>query len=205
MTWTTGVTTGTQMAAQFNSAQIQTNDSGQIKANYGTSLNLVGFTASVARTFDINAATVSLSSAPTTTYPYSAPSQTYAAMFDATRLGVTPDGITGRLIENPIGGQFHIWRIQGNYSLKGTNETGSCKIRLRNPDSGFIYDQNIFLATGLTTDTFNVSLLCIGDGASIPSPRGYVLDAITSFSDVDFTLTITSITRRNFISAIATP
>lgn len=167
------------------------NNAGQIKANYGTSLQLIGFTANVAQTFDINSATPSLSSSPTTTFPYSAPTKTYADMFDATR-GTSP---TGRLIENPIGGQFHVWRVQGGYANKAAAQVGSLKIRLRNPVSGFVYDQSVFLADGVTTDTFNVTLLCIADNVSIPAPNGYILDALSSFSDVDLTITITSITR----------
>jgi len=166
-------------------------NAGQIKANYGVTLSLVNFTAAVAKTFDIIAATASLSSFPTTTFPYDSPTDTYSDLFDSTR-GSSP---TGRLIENPVGGQFHQWRIQGSYANKAAGQTGSLKIRLRNPVSGFTYDQSVFLADGVTGDTFNLVLLCIADGASIPSPNGYVLDAVSSFTDADLTITITSITR----------
>jgi len=201
MAWITGTTTGATMATEFNAVQAQRDNHGNVKANFGTSLQLSNFTSGVAKTFDINAATVSMSSFPTTTYPFSAPSQTFAAMFDASR-GTTP---TGRLIENPIGGQFHLWRVQGSYANKASAQTGGLKIRLRNPVSGFVYDQNIFLANGITTDTFNVSLLCIADGASIPSPNGYILDSITTFSDANLTLTVTSITRISFAVEVTVP
>lgn len=168
-----------------------TTNAGQIKANFGTTLALVNFVAATPKTFDIGAATATLSSSPTTTFPFSAPTQTFAAMFDIAR-GTTP---TGRLIENPIGGQVHVWRIQGDYSGKASAQTGGLKIRLRNLVSGFNYDQNIFLASGITTDTFNVVLVSIADDVSIPAPNGYVLDAITTFNDTNLTVNITSITR----------
>lgn len=170
------------------------NDAWQIKANYWTSLQISNFTASTPKTFDIITASPSLSSYPTTTFPYSSPQQSYADMFDDTR-GNTP---TGRLIENPLWGQVHHWRIQGNYSNKWAAQQWSLKIRLRNPVSGFIYDSAIVMADWLTTDTFNVILICIADSASIPSPNWYILDAVTSFTDSDFTVAITSITRISF-------
>ncbi len=201
MPWTTGVTLGSTMATEFNAVEAQRDNHGNVKANFGTSLQVSNFSTGVPIIFDINAATVSMSSSPTTTYPFSAPSSTFAAMFDATR-GTSP---TGRLIENPIGGQFHVWRVQGNYSGKASGQTGSLKVRLRNLVSGFTYDQNIFLASGITTDTFNCALLCIADGASIPSPNGYVIDAISAFNDASLTVTITSLTRISFAVEVTVP
>lgn len=167
------------------------NNAGQIKANYGTSLSVTGVSSGTPSVFNINAATSTLSSFPTTTYPFSAPSQTYAAMFDSTR-GSSP---TGRLIENPIGGQFNTWRVQGSYANKPQAQTGNLKIRLRNPVSGFIYEQIIPLINGITTDTWNAVLVSIADNVSIPAPNGYVLDTLASFTDPNIIIYIASITR----------
>ena len=176
---------------EIEALQAKSTDSGQIKANFGSTLSIVNFTANIAQSFNFLSATASLSSFPTTTYPKSATSQSFAAMFDSTR-GTLP---TGRLIENPVGGQSHIWRVQGVYSNKGQTQTGSLKIRIRNPISGFIYDQAVYLADGFLTDTFNVFLLTIADDASILAPNGYIIDAVTNFTDNDLTVNITSLTR----------
>lgn len=166
------------------------NEAGQIKANY-TGLQLVGFTAGVVQNFNISAITPTLSSSPTTTFPYSSPTDTYVDIFDASR-GTSP---TGRLIENPIAGQVHFWRVQGSYANKAAAQLGALSIYLRNLVSGFFYETHIALADGITADSFNALFISIADGASIPSPNGYVLQAQTSFNDPDLTISISSITR----------
>jgi hypothetical protein len=169
---------------------ISINESGQIKANY-TGLNLVGFTLATPQTFDIDAASEILSSSPPVIFPYSSPTGTYADLFDATR-GVTPKG---RLIENPIEGQVNLWRIQGNFSNKGSNNNGGLTIRVRNPVSGFEYNSSITLPSGTTSGEFSSLAITIADSASIPFPNGYVIDAETTFNDGNLNIEITSITR----------
>jgi hypothetical protein len=169
------------------------NNAGQIKANYTAStLQLTNFTASVAQTFDINAATMTgLSSSPTTTYPYLSPARAYSDLFDSTR-GSTP---TGRLIENPVYGQVHYWRIQGAYANKAAGNSVGIDITLRNPVSGFTYLGNFTAPIGITAGNFNSLLVSIADSASIPSANGYVLDATTYTTDANLTINISSITR----------
>lgn len=181
----------TFIKSEIEALQDLRNNAGQIKANYDSTLVLINFTANTVKTFDLISAVATLSSSPTTTFPVAGLTQSYADMFDTLR-GSSPNG---RLIENPIMGQCHLWRIQGNYSNKAQAQVGQLKIRIRNPVSGFIYDSSIVLADGVTSDTFNTVLISIADNASIPSPNGYVLEAFTSFTDTDFTVSITSITR----------
>jgi hypothetical protein len=181
-------TTGSVWRSVGNSV----NEAGQIKANYAAAaLRLVNFTAGVAKTFDLNAATATLSTSPTTTFPYSSPTRTYADMFDSTR-GTTP---TGRLVENPIGGQVHTWRVQGTYANKAAGNSVAVDITLRNPVSGFSYTGNFTAPIGTTSGAFNVLLVSIADSASIPAPNGYVLDCVTYTSDADLTVDVLSITR----------
>lgn len=187
---------------EIEELQNRRTNSGQIKANYGTSLQIVGYTANVARQVNIIAATASLSSSPTTTFPESAPTNTYADIFDATR-GSTP--VAGRLIENPIPGQVHFWRVQGSYANKAAAQVGSLNLVLRNPVSGFFYEFHIALADGITSDNFNCLFITIADGASIPAPNGYILETTATFTDVDLTTTITSITRISMPAEITTP
>lgn len=187
--------------SEIEELQNRRNNSGQIKANYGTSLQVVNFTANVAKQINIVGGSPTLSSSPTTTFPESAPSNSYADMFDSLR-GTGP---VGRLIENPIPGQVHFWRVQGNYANKASAQTGSLNVTLRNPVSGFFYECHIGLADGITQDNFNCLFITIADGASIPSPNGYILDTTATFTDVDLTITITSITRICMPVEITTP
>lgn len=187
--------------SEIEEVQNRRNNSGQIKANYGTSLQVVGYTANVAKQINIAAGTATLSSSPTTTFPESAINNSYSDIFDSAR-GTSP---VGRLIENPIHGQVHFWRVQGNYTNKAAAQTGSFNITLRNPVSGFFYEWHVALADGITNDNFNALFITIADSQSIPFPNGYILDSTTTFSDVDMTTTITSITRISMPVEITTP
>lgn len=192
----------TAAKSEIEELQNRRNNSGQIKANYGTSLQVVGYTANVAKQINIVAATPTLSSSPTTTFPKSSPLNNYSDLFDSNR-GTTP--VVGRLIENPIPGQVHFWRVQGNYINKAAAQTGSFNMVLRNPVSGFFYEYHIALADGITSDNFNCLFITIADSASIPAPNGYILETTATFSDVDLTTTITSITRISMPVEITTP
>ncbi len=166
------------------------NEAWQVKCNYWTTLSLTWFTDSVERIFDINSATATLSTAPTTTFPNSTPNN-YAWVFDNTR-GTTP---TGRLIENPIQWQTHLWRFQMEFFGKAPWNNGSLNIIIENPISWFRYVMSTTLQSSTTSGTYNTIWLTIADNESIPSPRWYILKASTSFSDASLGVRITSITR----------
>lgn len=170
------------------------NEAGQVKINY-TGLTLSNFTADVYKTFNIISATTNLSGSPTTTYPYSTPN-TYAGVFDGTR-GSTPNG---RLIENPIGGQVHAWRIQGSYSGKTTGGSGVelLYLRLRNPVSGFQITKAIVMPNGLAATAVYEEIITIADDASIPSPNGYILEVASSVTDTGLTVQLDNITRISY-------
>ena len=170
------------------------NEAGQVKVNY-TGLSVSNFTANTYKVFDIISATTVLSAPPTTTYPHSTPNS-YAGVFDGTR-GNTPNG---RLIENPIGGQVHAWRIQGSYSGKSTGGSGVelLYLRVRNPVSGFQIIKAITLPNGLATGNIYEEIITIADDASIPSPNGYILEAATSMTDSGLIVQIDNITRISF-------
>ena len=168
---------------------VHNNESGQVKINY-TGLTLTGFTENVIRTFDINAATPTLVSSPTTMFPASTP-KVYSGVFDNTR-GTSP---TGRLIENPIKGQVHVWRVQINYSSKPTNLALGLDIILTNPVSGFSYVIPFTLPESKASGQVNNIAFSIADNESIPSPRGYILQASVSKTDANFSISIASLTR----------
>jgi len=165
------------------------NEAGQVKVNY-TGLSTINFVADTIKTLDINAATPTVVSSPTTTYPKNTPNN-YGGFFASGR-GTSP---TGRLIENPINGQVHIWRVQIGYSNKASGSNGALDVILSNPISGFQYVMPFTLPSGRTSGTLNLNAITIADGASIPSPNGYILQAVTSFTDANLTLEILSITR----------
>ena len=170
------------------------NEAGQVKVNY-TGLTLSNFTANTYKTFNIISATTTVSASPTTTYPHSTPNN-YAGVFDGTR-GTSPNG---RLIENPIGGQAHAWRIQGSYSGKTTGGSGVelLYLRLRNPVSGFQITKAIVMPNGLAATAVYEEIITIADDASIPSPNGYILEVASSVTDAGLTVQLDNITRISY-------
>lgn len=178
-----------------NKATVLKNEAGQVKVNY-TGLSITGFTNNTSKQFNIRAGTPTIVASPTTKYPNSTPNS-YLGIFDSTRNGGTTT-FAGRLIENPVLGQSHRWRIIGNYSGRTTllAETQTLYIRLRNPVSGFIVPLGVVtLAPQQATGDFSGTVETIADNASIPSPNGYILEAITTYTDANLTVNITSITR----------
>lgn len=173
------------------------NEAGQVKVNY-TGLNTVNFVAETPKQLNIGSATPTVVASPTTIYPASTPNN-YTGVFDSARNGGTTT-YAGRLIENPINGQSHTFRIQGSYSNKASGNNGSLDIVLRNPVSGFISTRSITLPSGRTTGNFDEAIVVIADTASIPTPNGYILEVLYSFTDANLTINVTSITR--FSSAI---
>lgn len=170
---------------------VRKNEAGQVKVNY-TGLSVSNFTANVFKIFDINAGTPTIVASPTTKYPNSTPNS-YVGVFDSAR-GTSP---TGRLIENPIQGQTHIFRVQGTFSGKNTllADTQILYLRLRNPVSGFQIIKNIILAPNVASGTIDENFIVIADTASITSPNGYIIESAFSIGDSGLNITITSITR----------
>ena len=170
------------------------NEAGQVKITY-TGLTLNNFTANTYKKFDIISATQTIVASPTTTYPNSTPNN-YAGVFDGAR-GTSPNG---RLIENPISGQVHGWRIQGSWSGKSTVGSGVeiLHLRIRNPVSGFQLVKSIVMSNNLATGDFFDELITIADSNSIPSPNGYILEVASSTTDTGLTVSIDAITRISY-------
>lgn len=175
-----------------NKATVLKNEAGQVKINY-TGLSITGFTTNINKQFNIGAATPSIVASPTTKYPNSTPNN-YAGIFDSTRNAGTST-FSGRLIENPILGQPHRFRIQGNYNNKNINNVGALDLVLRNPVSGFTSTKSITLPDGRVSGLFDEIILVIADSNSVSTPNGYILEVGTSFNDSNLTIDITSITR----------
>jgi len=170
------------------------NESGQVKVNY-TGLTVNNFTANTYKPFNIISATHTVATSPTTTYPHSTP-KNYAGVFDGAR-GNTPNG---RLIENPVGGQTHAWRLQGSYSGKSSGGSGVelLYLRIKNPVSGFQIIKAITLPNGMASGNIYEEFITIADDASIPSPNGYILEVAASVTDAGLTVQMESITRISF-------
>lgn len=165
---------------------IRGHEAGQVKVNY-TGLSLTGFIENVARTFNVNSATPTIVGSPTTTFPVSTPNN-YSGIYDSSRSG-------GKFIENPINGQTHLWRFQILYSNKPTNLALGLDIILVNPVSGFQYVVNFTLPESKTSGQVNGTAISIADQASIPSPQGYIVQAVVSKTEVPLIIEIASITR----------
>ena len=115
---------------------------------------------------------------------------------DGTR-GSSPNG---RLIENPVGGQVHAWRLQGSYSGKSTGGSGVelLYLRIKNPVSGFQIIKTITLPNGMASGNIYEEFITIADDVSIPSPNGYILEVASSVTDAGLTVQMDSITRISF-------
>ena len=192
----TGVVTG-----QYNvEGQVKLNNAGGVKPS------LTNFTANQPKYFLYNGGALGFSGSPTTQWP-----SNILAPVDADFVRPT----TFALLENPIEGQVHIWRILYSYEFKGTNANLGIVVGLVNGDnaaSTFVTSQNQSAPSGTQeTPTFDfsiaqpgitnpnrvvyeqVTLLTIADSASIGT--GYRLFAGTTQSDGNLRITIESVTR----------
>jgi uncharacterized membrane protein len=184
-----------QSINDWNTAFTRKNESGQIKVSY-TGLSVSNFTANTYKQLNIGGATPTIVASPVTKYPNSTPNN-YKGLFDSVRNGGSTS-FAGRLIENPIPGQNHRWRIIGNFSGR-TNalaETITLQVRLRNPVSGFaVMGSVITVAPQQTTGEFSLTYDTIADTASISTPNGYILEMVTSTMDANLSVNISSVTR----------
>ena len=169
-------------------------EAGQIKVEY-TGLSITNVVAATTYTFDIDAATTATIVTAPTKYPNSAPSESYASLFDDTRSTDNPTGIVGKLIENPLDKTANRWRIILSYGGKSINVAMGVNIGIVNPTSGFASRALVTMPEGSASGEFAVVIETIADSASIPSPNGYVLQFIPTHSDNDFSLEVESITR----------
>lgn len=104
------------------------------------------------------------------------------------------------MIENPVDGQVHTWRLQGSYSGKSTGGSGVelLYLRIRNPISGFQIIKAITLPNGMASGNIYEEFITIADNASIPNPNGYILEVGSSVTDAGLTVQMDSITRISF-------
>ncbi|EJL75362.1 pyocin knob domain-containing protein [Chryseobacterium populi] len=184
-----------QTINNWNTAFARKNESGQVKITY-TGLAASNFVANTYKQLNIGGATPTIVASPTTKYPNSTPNN-YKGVFDSARNGGSTS-FAGRLIENPVSGQNHRWRIIGSFSGRTTSltETQTLYFRLRNPVSGFtVMGGVITLAPQQTTGEFSVLFDTIADSASIAAPNGYILEAVATYTDANLSLNISSITR----------
>lgn len=165
----------------------QHNYAGQVKIAY-TGFGLAdAWVAGVSRTLDPETATTAtIVASPTTVWPHDATPQTLEGVYNTT---------TNRWRENNVRGQTNRWRFIGTYSDKQQANTGQLTFKLTNPDSGFVVDWNITLPSGVTSGSFTVELITIADDQSLAVGRGYILSAMTSFSDASMNVDILSATR----------
>jgi len=169
------------------------NNEGQVKANSfgGSEPTLQGFVENTERVFDLTGL-IDFSPSPTTQFP-----QNITSPIDSDFV----DQSNGQLLENPIEGQEHIWRIIYDYSNFGTNNNLSIDLELFNPLNGF---KAVFPHTkpsGSTSKQGVEALInTVADSNSIGN--GYQLRVVTSSSDGNGIVTIKSIKRTSLIKNI---
>jgi hypothetical protein len=169
------------------------NEAGQVVVSYiGLSVN--NLTPNVFKQLDISSGTPTISSS-STKYPNSTPNS-YVGFFDSARNGGTTT-FQGRLIENPIVGQYHRYRIIGTWSRTSATVTQTFTARLKNPVSGFALTSPTTIDASSTSGQFVAYFDVIADSNSINSPNGYIIEFAYSnpTADSSFTVTPTSISR----------
>lgn len=165
------------------------NNDGKVKINGsgGVQPSLV-LVANTPQVLDYGAAALDLSPSPITEFPQNILLPTDSDVWNDT---------DNTLIENPILGQTHNWRVIFDYSGKNLNDVASIDIRLVNPISGFATDDVIVTAEGRTADTdLQAYLTTIADSNSLPAPLGTGKGYELYFeSNKALTITVKSVTR----------
>jgi len=172
---------------------------GQVKINGsgGQPITSVNFENDIAKIFEYDNGALDLSPSPVTQFPSNITNPTDADIVDPN---------TFRLLENPIEGQVHYWRIEYRFANKGGNNNLGITIGLRNPVSGFTitktdtlfssarFSPNVTFPDGSNKQLpSSLILVTIADSASIGT--GYQLFGATTSTDNDLTITIDSVTR----------
>jgi hypothetical protein len=168
----------------YNDKPVLQNNSGQIKVGY-TGLSRTNFVNGTVYALPFNTAVATVAPSPLTKYPYGSV-KSYAAMYSSS---------SRKLRENNVYGQVHRWRIQATYSGKASANNGQLEFRLNNTVSGFIVTSEITLPSGLTEGNITCELTTIADSNSLSGTNGYVLEVISSFTDANLVVNVTSITR----------
>lgn len=159
--------------------------SGQVKA-YVTNMSVTGLVAEVAKNFDPAEPDFTLVEWPCTTWPINVVTPALEDVLDC---------VTPRIKENPILGQMHTWRFNGEYSGKARNNAGAMDFELYNPDSGFYTQMEIVLPQGRTSGLFGGAMVTIADTHSIGAGKGYRLRVRSSFSDANLVVQVNDILR----------
>ncbi|MBV8327673.1 hypothetical protein [Chryseobacterium sp.] len=184
---------GTQWSTVISSQTLTTANEGVVKLNSGAGVQpTFAFKTSggvplstyenITYQTPMNLAT-DFAPAPATSWPENIVSPVPADFYNPT---------TGRFLENPIGGQVHMWRVIVNYANKNNGSVAFVTVNLSNPvpPSTFSIDQTAVAPNGVTSGDLVFYLLTVADPLSIGS--GYV---IKIKSDTPLDATISSITR----------
>lgn len=159
---------------------------GQVRVNW-TGMSHTGFTAEEYVYFDYIGAEYSVSPWPTTTWPSNMVNPQFNPdVFDPT---------IPRIKENPIMGQTHVWRINGQFAGKAQNNTGHIDLEFYNPDSGFVTVMNIPMPQGRTEGPFSGTMNTVADDQSIGEGLGYRCRLRCTFSDNNLNVTLNNLLR----------
>lgn len=163
---------------------------GVIRVNY-TGLSITGFTKNVQQTFPFASATGEID-----TYVESWPTNVATAdrVYDPTFYNSSTD----RLRENTVTKQTHSWRVLWTFSNKTAASEGTMMVELYNPDSGFSVAQRTTSLANEDTGKSELILTTVSDERSLPTGRGYLVRAYTSFTDANLKIEVTGIMRASY-------
>lgn len=172
-----------------NITDIITTNSGQIKLNWTNVTRPSsggGFIANTPKDILLNQ-NYTVSSSPTTTYPYLA--------LDTDGGEDVIDTDTNYLRELKAG-QSIIFRVKVGYVNKGQGQNGNIVLRMfnSNPSSGFDIFKSIPAPDNTTSYTEEFEFIAIADSLSLNPLYGYAFEGLTSFSDSNLEMYIENIT-----------
>ncbi len=166
-----------------------TNNTGQIKLNWQETerpVTSLGFTASTPTPLTLNS-NYTVSSSPTTTYPYKA--------LDLNGGNDVIDD-SNLYLRELISGQTIIFRVKVGYTGKAQGQNGNMIVRMYNPNplSSFEIVKSIPTPDGTTEYVEEFEFIAIADDLSLDDLYGYAFEMESTFADGNLQGYISNIT-----------
>lgn len=165
------------------------NNSGQIKLNWSTGnepSTVNGFSSNTPNQIILNNS-YTVSSFPTTTYPYLASNSIGGENV------IDPSTLFLRELKE---GQSILFRVKVGYFNKGAGQNGRFSVKMYNPNpaSSFEIIKSLPTPDGVTTLEQELEFIVIADSLSLDLNYGYAFEVQSTFNDVNMVGYISSIT-----------
>lgn len=162
-------------------------NAGQIKINWSEENRpqITGVVDGVQQSIPLNQ-NYSVSSFPTTTYPFLA---------DEEKGGANVVDPNTNYLRELLAGQTMFIRIKIGYARKGANQQGAIILNISNPNPNSNFSENLAVPAlrGKTSFETTVTIPVISDSVSLDPLFGYELKVLTEFSDSNLDVYISNI------------